>query len=291
MREIVSPSFSRLTTLRLGGRAIALLAPENEADLARLEGRASQLGGEIMFLGRGSNLLARDGELPIVLVSLRNFQEIGTIGERDGLVLVRAGAGAPLPRLLRFCLGHGLSGLEGLTGIPGSVGGACAMNAGSFGCETGARIETIQALGQDGLNWIGRGDLNFGYRSLKVNDSAVLPLISAVIFTLTKSDKSAIFRKMNLYFMEKKSKQPVNSWSAGCAFRNPPNLSAGRLLEEAGFRGKRAGGVAFSARHANFLINEGTGTATAALDLLAEAREAVRMRSGILLEPEIRLAQ
>lgn len=291
MREIVSPSFSRLTTLRLGGSAMALLAPENEADLLRVEGRAWQLGGEILFLGRGSNLLARDGELPIVLVSLRNFQEITTIGERDGLILVRAGAGAPLPRLLRFCLGHGLSGLEGLTGIPGSVGGACAMNAGSFGCETGDRIEAIQALGKDGLNWIGRGDLNFGYRLLKINNSAALPLISAVIFALTKSDKSAIFRQMNLYFMEKKSKQPVNSWSAGCAFRNPPNLSAGRLLEEAGFRGKRAGGVAFSARHANFLINEGTGTATAALDLLAEAREAVRRRSGILLEPEIRLAQ
>ena len=91
-------------------------------------------------------------------------------------------------------------------------------------------------------------------------------------------------------FFKKKSKQPVTAWSAGCVFKNPtPEMSAGRLLDEAGFKGRQLGGMAFSTLHANFLINEGKGSATAALALLQEARQAVRQRFGIELEPEVRI--
>ncbi|MBD5641345.1 MAG: UDP-N-acetylmuramate dehydrogenase [Desulfovibrio sp.] len=292
MRELASPALSGLTTLRLGGTAIALLEPENESDLLRLDERAASLGGELFFLGRGSNLLARDGELPVVLASLSAWQKIRIAGARDGTVLVEAGAGAPLPRLLRFCAANGLSGLEGLTGIPGSVGGACAMNAGSFGCETGARISALRMLTENGLKWLGRDELNFGYRFLKINESGKLPLIIKAVFALTQAGKSVIFSRMNLNFLEKKSRQPVTSWSAGCAFKNPASgPSAGKLLEQAGFRGKKAGGMAFASRHANFLVNEGHGTAAAAFDLLAQARAAVARQSGIELESEIRILQ
>jgi UDP-N-acetylmuramate dehydrogenase len=95
---------------------------------------------------------------------------------------------------------------------------------------------------------------------------------------------------MRINFLKKKSTQPVLAWSAGCAFKDPsPDLSAGKLLDEAGFRGKRLGGMAFSPMHANFLVNEGKGSASAAFELLAQAREAVQRRSGISLHLEIKV--
>lgn len=97
------------------------------------------------MLGAGSNILAQDGELPLVLVRPQLTHGPEIVGEAGGKVLVRAGAGVPLPRLLRFCAVHGLSGLEGLVGIPGSVGGAIAMNAGAHGVETCEKIIKIQA--------------------------------------------------------------------------------------------------------------------------------------------------
>ena len=131
MREIPRPSLAERTTLRLGGTAIAELVLEDAADLAALSGRLRALGGSPLILGAGSNILARDGDLPLVLVRPRFMQGPDIVGEKDGKILVRVGAGVPLPRLLRFCVAQGLSGLEGLVGIPGSVGGAVAMNAGS----------------------------------------------------------------------------------------------------------------------------------------------------------------
>ena len=143
MREIMRPSLAERTTLRLGGTAIAELILEDAADLAALPERLRALGGSPLILGAGSNILARDGELPLVLLRPRFMRGPEIAGGKDGKILVRVGAGVPLPRLLRFCAGHGLSGLEGLVGIPGSVGGAVAMNAGSFGTETCKNIEFI----------------------------------------------------------------------------------------------------------------------------------------------------
>lgn len=290
MREAMRPQLSRLTTIRLGGEALALLEPETRDDLANLAVRAKEIGGELFFLGRGSNLLFRDGVLPLVPVRLNAFRKIRICGEDGETLLVEAEAGASLAALLRFCLSSGLSGLEGLAGIPGSVGGACAMNAGSFGSETGKCIHSIEAWDEDDFRIFHRNNLNFAYRSLKISECAALPLIYKAIFALTRRPKSVILQCVNLNYLKKKSRQPLGAWSAGCAFRNPPEgPSAGRLLEEAGMRGRRLGGMVFSPVHANFLVNEGSGTSAQALELLAIAAGAVKRNSGTTLEPEIRI--
>ena len=294
MREIPTPSLAERTTLRLGGRAIAELVLESPEDALALPGRLARLGGEPLFIGRGSNLLAGDGELPLVLVRPHFTHGPEIIGEEGDKVLVRAGAGVPLPRLLRFCAAQGLGGLEGLTGIPGSVGGAVAMNAGSFGVETCARVARLTIATGGRILEVEAPALRAAYRSLAIADADGRKmrdfLVLEAIFGLTRATKDGIAKSMRLNFFEKKSKQPVTAWSAGCAFRNPaPGVAAGKLLEQAGFRGRRLGGMAFSPMHANFLVHEGGGSAEAALALLAEAREAVLRRFGHELEPEVRI--
>ena len=290
MREMPAPFLAPRTTLRVGGTAIAEIILERSEDLYLLPDKLKALGGRPLVLGAGSNILAQDGELPLVLI--RPFFNDGPVimGEHEGKVLVRAGAGVPMARLLRFCAVNGLSGLEGLVGIPGSVGGAVAMNAGSHGTETCKNIYNIQVFIDNTIQRINEDALQYGYRTLSINGKKNDFIVLEATFGLTVAERDGICNCMRHNFFKKKSKQPVTAWSAGCVFKNPtPEMSAGKLLDAAGFKGRKLGGMAFSTLHANFLINEGKGSATAAMALLQEAREAVRQRFGVELEPEVRI--
>ena len=290
MREMPAPFLAPRTTLRVGGTAIAELVLERREDLYLLSDKLKALGGTPLVLGAGSNILAQDGALPLVLIRPFFYDGPEIAGEHEGKVLVRAGAGVPMARLLRFCSENGLSGLEGLVGIPGSVGGAVAMNAGSHGAETCKNIYNIQVFIDNTIQNINQGTLQYGYRTLSINGKKSDFIVLEATFGLTVAERDGICNCMRHNFFKKKSKQPVTAWSAGCVFKNPsPEMSAGRLLDAAGFKGRKLGGMAFSTLHANFLINEGKGSATAALALLQEARDAVRQRFGIELEPEVRI--
>ena len=133
VRIVASPRMASLTSLHLGGRALALATFESAADLETLPEAADRIGGRVAMLGGGTNILAADGELPVVLVRCGMDEAPVVIGEDGGLRLVRVGAGVKLPRLLVWCMKHGLSGLEGMAGVPGDVGGAVAGNAGAHG--------------------------------------------------------------------------------------------------------------------------------------------------------------
>ena len=290
MREIASPQLAQRTTLHLGGTAIAELILEGPEDIVPLSRRLRALGGTPVVLGAGSNILAQDGDLPLVLIRPLFMQGPEVIGEKEGRVLVRAGAGIPLPRLLRFCAEQGLAGLEGLVGIPGTVGGAVAMNAGSFGVEVCEKIENLQIVDADGVRAVASCALQYAYRSLCIDEKKNDFIVLEATFGLTVAERDGICNCMRHNFFKKKSKQPVTAWSAGCVFKNPSaELPAGKLLDQAGFKGKKMGGMAFSTLHANFMINEGRGSAKAALALLQEARETVRERFGVVLEPEVRI--
>ncbi|MDR2054652.1 MAG: UDP-N-acetylmuramate dehydrogenase [Desulfovibrio sp.] len=290
MREIPEPALSERTTLRLGGCAIAELILETPHDLDILPERLRCLGGSPLIMGAGSNILAQDGQLPLVLVRPRYTQGPEMTAEKNDKVFVRVGAGTPLARLLRFCLKNGFSGLEGLVGIPGSVGGCIAMNAGSYGTETATYIHHIQIISDNHIKTVSVADARFGYRSFSIPGEKNNFIILEATFVLTKSERNVIGKRMFHNFFEKKSKQPLSAWSAGCIFKNPdPQTPAGRLLEEAGFKGRSRGGMSFSPVHANFLINEGSGSASAALDMIDEARTAVLRRFGIELTPEVRI--
>ncbi len=294
LQLLPGPSMRERTTLRLGGRAQAEVVlccePHDLEGLERLLELLSTLGGRPLALGRGSNILAREGELDLVLVRARQRPEPRLERLRDGRGLVVAPAGMSLPRLLHWLAAQGLSGLEGLAGVPGSVGGAVAMNAGSFGSVFGDRLQRVLVIGKAGAAWIGPEGFETGYRHFRLREEQGFFLVVAAELLLMPGECRTIRAVMRANLARKRATQPITAWSAGCAFKNPaPEAPAGMLLERAGFKGREHGGMAFSTMHANFLINTGSGSSDAALELIEMAREKVLEHSGYELELEVKL--
>ena len=217
-----------------------------------------------------------------------------------------------LPRLLAWCAKRGFGGLEGMAGVPGSLGGAVAGNAGAQGMDMGSVLSRVTLFSpESGVRTLSRPEVTCTYRhfaphtrEISACSSAItLPcpaaytddwyVIIEVEMQLRKERPEVIMQTMRSLMARKMRVQPVRAWSAGCLFRNPEpaesSLPAGKLLDEAGFRGKRHGGVCLSPMHANFLVHEGNGSAKAALELIFEARETVHSRFGVLLRPEVKL--
>lgn len=282
----------RRTTLRLGGTTRAELLLDDERDFDRLEQVLAGLSGNPVAWGGGSNILARDGEHDLVLIVQDGTRLPRVVKEKADGVIVRVGAGVRLARLLGWCRRMGLSGLEPLAGIPGTVGGAVTMNAGSFGIETADVLHRVRAWTRArGLFWTGPEGWRSGYRHFELLESSSIALIAEAEFILTRGVAEQIRENVKQTFLRKKGSQPVTSWTCGCVFKNPGGQqpAAGWLLDKAGFKGKVCGGVGFSEQHANFLVNCGGGTATAALDLIAEAREEVHSRFGVELKLEVKI--
>ncbi len=291
------PSLRERTTLRLGGTAMAEVVIGCARDCDALPQTLQRLGGTPLVLGYGSNILASDGELPFVVVNPAVMDAPKVVGEDASGVLVRVGAGFRLPRLLGWLCSSGLTGLEGLAGIPGTVGGAVAMNAGSYGCETGSRLVSVTVFDvANGVRTLMRDALHFAYRhfSVKETDDVSASLSPVIIldatFRLEVGSRDCIHTVMQTNYAKKKATQPVTAYSAGCVFKNPTQeASAGKILDSLGFKGKRYGGMAFSEMHANFLINTGDGTSEEAKYLLSNAQEKVKKETGYSLELEVRI--
>ena len=291
MREVRNPSLSAITTLGLGGTCSLELTVSSRDDLAAMDDRIRELGLPVYVVGRGSNILGLDGSHEAVLVRPAFTDGPAVLGDEtaDGGVLVSCGAGISLPVLLAFLREKGLSGMEGLAGIPGTVGGAVAMNAGSFGTSTAESLDSVEIWSGGRLVRLTPDACETGYRHFRPRGLAGSFLVVSAVFRLSRSTSQDVAAGMQHNFQMKKSRQPITARSAGCVFRNPAcGVSAGALLERAGFRGRRKGSVALSEQHANFLVNLGGGTSSEALALLEEARTAVRAMAGVELDFEVR---
>ncbi len=285
-----APRMAERTTLRLGGRVLAELRLKDHEAAPLLFAEAERLGGRMVCLGAGSNILAADEDLPLVTVRCAMTNECRITAEDDASVIVYAEAGQRLPVLLSYLANRGLSGLEGLTGIPGTVGGSLAMNAGSYGVSMADALLSVTLLTRErGIITVPRDELEIEYRSMHVPGLPWFMLLGASL-RLQRKEPGSVAALMRAIMTRKQYSQPVTAASAGCVFKNPsPDMSAGKLLEEAGMKGARLGGMAFSSLHANFLVNEGGGSAKAAHELLARAKDAVFARHGVTLETEVQL--
>lgn len=275
------------TTFRAGGRAWALYSITKLAGLCQLLPYLNGSSIPYMVLGKGSNLLVKDAGYQGVMIVLKG--DMATLEEdASDPCTIEAGAGLGINELLNHCVRKGLGGLEFLAGIPGSVGGALAMNAGAWGMEI---VPLVQKMGLVNIRGevMHRGgtELQASYRTLEIPTGSV---IFTSRFQCPRRTREEVSEKVAGYLKERKDRQPLEYPSGGSVFRNPANAHAGRLIDEAGLKGKRIGGAMISPKHANFIVNTGGATAGDILTLMALARQKVEEQTGIRLEPEIRIA-
>jgi UDP-N-acetylenolpyruvoylglucosamine reductase len=271
------------TTLRVGGPAHVYVEPASELDLAAVLVSCRERGWRFFVLGRGSNLLVKDGGFPGVVICLAHahFSRIEVAGER-----LNCGAGAKLKAVAVEARRNGLAGLEFLEGIPGSVGGALRMNAGAMGCAILDVVDKVRLMSFDGkVHERPARELAAAYR----NCQAVKTHIAlATVLRGQPGAREHIEQRMAEYSRKRWDSQPAAP-SAGCIFKNPLPIPAGKLIDELGLKGTRVGGAVVSAEHGNFIVNSGAATARDVLDLIEIIRQRVRTTRGIELETEVEI--
>jgi UDP-N-acetylmuramate dehydrogenase len=277
------------TSFGIGGPADFLAYPEDREDLGRLLREIAKHGLPYFILGGGTNLLVKDGGFRGVAISLKCMKAIRIEREYRSIggnfAVVYAEAGAALAKLLAFTVDEGLTGLEFAAGIPGTVGGAVRMNAGTAAGELGDVTETVTLLAPDGTqNVCEKEELGFGYRTTSIPEGHLVLDVSLI---LRRNDKNRISAKVREQLDSRKKRQPLGLPNAGSIFKNPQEEAAGRLIEEAGMKGKAVGGAQVSEKHTNFIVNRGNATAADVLKLMELVRQAVLEARGVRLEPEI----
>jgi UDP-N-acetylmuramate dehydrogenase len=276
-----------LTTWKIGGKAEWLVAPKNAAEIRHLLAVGHDHRLPCHFLGAGSNILVGDRGVRGIVIHLTPFLNWIKPRIRAGRVVsLEVGAGTLLSAVIRYGLQQSLAGLEFLVGIPGSVGGAWALNAGSYGQEIKELTRSLTLIDFDGqVSRRPRSALVFGYRLLALNPGEV---IVSGLLKVTPGNRGDMTRKLRTLVKKRKNAQPWQFPSCGSVFKNPPGESAGQLIEASGLKGRQRGGAQVSTRHANFIINRGEARAGDVLGLMQLIRRRVFHRNGILLEPEVR---
>jgi len=274
-------SMARHTSMRVGGPAEFWVEPANERDLARLLHYCHVREIPVTVIGRGTNLLVLDGGIQGVVVSLTNdeFAKIEVDGEQ-----VLARAGARLKSIVTAAARHELGGFEFMEGIPGSLGGALRMNAGAMGKQIFDVVYWVRYIGYSGDIYDAEArELPVSYRCCPVFDDHIA--LSAILRG-TKTERRTIDSRLRAFAQRRWSSQPAKP-SAGCIFKNPEAIPAGKLIEELGLKGMSVGGARVSEMHGNFIVNEGKATARDVVQLIAAIRERAREERGIELEPEV----
>ncbi len=277
------------TTMQVGGPADAWVQPLDVPDLLAVVQWSKSEGLPLVAVGRGSNLLVRDGGIRGVAIHLSALDALRTADDcpapQPDTVVLYAQAGVKLKRLLGFCAEHGFSGLEGLEGVPGTMGGAVMMNAGTPAGAIGDAIFSVTYLDKhDELITKTAAQLAFSYRKSKIPKSAIV--VSALL-VVTPTLPEAVRGRLQQLRDKREKAQPATQPGVGSVFRNPPHASAWSLIDDAGLRGVRIGKARVSEQHANWIINEGGATAHDVECLIRLMRDQVREKCGVSLEPEV----
>jgi len=277
-----------LTSFRIGGPADLLFEPDTPGTLAHVLAAAGKSTVPLTRLGGGTNVLVSDRGVRGLVVRLgREFDYRRWEPENDGAVEVEVGASTRLGKFVREAVDRGLEGVEFAAGIPGTVGGGALMNAGAFGGEIGNVIVGADAVTLSGEHVsLDRSHLEFSYRRLALRVDVV---ITSVRFRLLRSSVGKLRRIVEAVQGKRRSKQPLGLPNAGSIFKNPADDFAGRLIERAGLKGRTVGRAQISPDHANFIVNLGGAKASDVRDLMGLIQAEVWKRSGVWLEPEVRL--
>lgn len=276
-----SASLKEYTSFHIGGLADVLVEPADVGDVVRLVTQTHAQSLPIFVVG-GTNLLIRDKGIRGVVVSLAKLR---AMKEEPGSVLYAEG-GVGMPTLISHAMRRSLAGLEWAAGIPGTVAGCVVMNAGTKLGEMKDSVKAVRIVTPTGaLIDCPASGMKFTYRR------ATLPpgIVVGVWLQLKPGTRSVIEKAMKDYLHYRRHTQPLTLPSAGCVFKNPPNDSAGRVVEVAGLKGARVGDAQVSDKHANFIVNQGNATAKDVLALIKKVRAQVARKTGVRLELELKL--
>lgn len=274
---------SKHTTLRVGGPAQFWIEPETRGGLANVLEFCAVHRLPVMFIGRGSNLLVRDGGIAGVVIHLArgDFIELTVAG-----VEIHAGAGVRLKQVAAAARNAGIGGLEWMEGIPGSVGGSLRMNAGAMGAETFENVVGVQVVSSRGeFETLRPSEMQVQYRNVSMLRDRYA--VSA-IFRGEETTIDAIDRRLMESNHKRKTTQPIAA-SAGCIFKNPRECPAGKLVEELGLKNRRLGAARVSEIHGNFIVNDGGARSEEVLQLIAEIQSIAKEKRGIDLQTEVQI--
>jgi UDP-N-acetylmuramate--alanine ligase len=274
---------SRHTTLKVGGPAQYWVSPRSVETFAICLRFFAKLDIPVRVIGRGSNLLVRDGGIAgaVIHPSKGEFEEVRTTGHK-----VIAGVGTRFKKMASAAKNAGIGGFEWMEGIPGSVGGGLRMNAGAMGVQTFDQVSCVTCLDREGNIFEKTAD-EFAYEYRNVPDLIETYAVQAE-FSGSPADPAEIEQKMVESMHHRRSSQPVAA-SAGCTFKNPNECPAGKLVDELGMKGWREGAVCVSDVHGNFIVNEGGGSASDMLKLIDRIKAEALEKRGITLETEVQI--
>ncbi|MBK7999552.1 MAG: UDP-N-acetylmuramate dehydrogenase [Verrucomicrobia bacterium] len=274
---------AKRTTLRVGGKADYYVEPASEVDLSRVLKLCAERQLKFTLLGRGSNLLIKDGGIRGVVICLNhpNFSRLEIIGDK-----LHCGPGVKLKAISVEARRAGLAGLEFLEGIPGSLGGSMRMNAGAMGSWLFDVVEKIRFMDYSGVaHERVASEVNVEYRGCPLLKTNVA--LGAVLKGQPTAAETVAAR-MQQYSSKRWESQPKEP-SAGCIFKNPKTIPAGKLIDELGLKGTRVGGAMVSDVHGNFIVNADNATASDVLSLIEVVKQRAKSARGIELETEVEI--
>lgn len=280
---LIDEPMSRHTTFRVGGPADFFVTPKAKEEVRDVIRICKEAGMPYYIIGNGSNLLVSDAGYRGVIVQIyKEMNEVKVEGD-----LVKAQAGALLSGIAAKALGAELSGFEFASGIPGTIGGACVMNAGAYGGEMKDVLESVTVLtGEGKIIELGRNELELGYRTSVIAKKGYIVLGAAL--KLECGDGEKIKTYMDELKEKRVTKQPLEYPSAGSTFKRPEGYFAGKLIQDSGLKGFTVGGAQVSEKHSGFVINKGNATAADVMELIRQVTAKVKEDTGVTMEPEVK---
>ncbi len=271
------------TSFRIGGPADVYVKADRAENIIKAIEMLKKENVEYTIIGNGSNLLVSDRGICGAVIEIGSMMNnISVEGEK-----IYAEAGALLSSLAAAAAENCLTGLEFASGIPGSVGGAVVMNAGAYDGEIKDAIDYADVIDNEGnILRLTKDELGLSYRHSVIDEKKMIVIGAG--FRLKEGDGRAIKEKMADFAARRREKQPLNYPSAGSTFKRPEGHFAGKLIEDAGLKGKTIGGAQVSQKHAGFIINTGDATTEDILELMDCCVETVYNKFGVRLEPEVR---
>ena len=271
------------TTFKVGGPADLYVIPDDFDEVREVIAACKEAGEQYFLLGCGSDLLVADEGYRGVIICLAD----GLLGVSVEGTEICCQAGVSLREASEMACELGLSGLEFACGIPGSVGGACFMNAGAYGGCIADVLKEVRVLLADGsVDDVAVDELDLGYRHSRIADEGWVVL--SATFDLDRAKSEDIREKMDDLTRQREEKQPLELPSAGSTFKRPEGYFAGKLITDAGLKGYQSGGAAVSKKHAGFVVNMGDATAADVHAVIEHVQDEVERQFGVRLEPEVR---